>query len=71
MSALAAFVTTTYIGRVVSRDDRRFPFAVELTTSDGRLVATYPVRTLAEGDAKLVLTIHMLREADSKFPAMH
>ena len=71
MPAVAAIVATTYIGRVVCHDDRKFPFAIELTTSDGRLVAKYPVHTLAEGDTKLVLTILMLREADSKIPAMH
>ena len=58
----------TYTGFVRSRNDRQFPFVVELIAGDGKLVAQYPVRKKAEGDAKLAETIAALKAGLSNMP---
>ena len=60
--------TITYTGFVRSRNDRKFPFVVELIASDGKLVAQYPVRKKAEGHAKLAEAIEALKAGLSNLP---
>ena len=61
----------TYAGRVEARQNSEMPFLVVVTSSGGKVVAKYPVRKKAEGDAKLAETIESLKAGLSKLPRKH
>ena len=43
----------TYKGEVVRTTDDDFPFAAIISDQDGNVVGEYPVRTRADGEAKV------------------
>ena len=57
-----------YSGRVESRDDPQLPFLVVVTSSDGVIVARYPVRNKAQADEKLAAAIERMKMASIKRP---
>ena len=57
-----------YSGRVEFRDDPHLPFLVVVTSSDGVIVAKYPMRNKAQADEKLAATIERMKMASIKRP---
>lgn len=49
----------TYKGDVIASEDDDFPFMAIITDEEGTVVGEYPVRTEADGEAKVM---EMLRE---------
>ena len=58
-----------YSGRVELRDDPHLPFLVVVTSSDGVIVAKYPMRNKAQADEKLAAAIERMKMASIKHPA--
>ena len=51
---------------VVSDDD--FPFLAIVSDQDGNVVAQFPVRTAADGEAKVIETLADLKKRDEQGP---
>ena len=57
-----------YSGRVELRDDPHLPFLVVVTSSDGVIVAKYPMRNKAQADEKLAAAIERMEKASITRP---
>ena len=55
----------TYTGDVIATADDDFPFMAIITDQEGAVVGEYPVRTQADGEAKIM---EMLRELQDRAP---
>jgi hypothetical protein len=54
-----------YIGEVVLGSEKDFPFIAMISDEDGNVVGEFPVRTRADGEAKIVEVLDELkRRAD-------
>ena len=53
--------TTIYKGEVVPGPDPNFPFIAIISDQDGNVVGEFPVRTEADGEAKIVEAIEELK----------
>ena len=51
-----------YKGEVVTTTDDDFPFAAIISDQDGNVVGEYPVRTRADGEAKIVEVLDGLKK---------
>lgn len=51
----------TYKGEVVPSPDPDFPFTAMITDDEGEVVGDFPVRTLADGEAKVAEVLTELR----------
>ena len=50
-----------YKGEVVSSSDQDFPFSAMISDEDGNVVGEFPVRTPADGEAKIVEVLAELK----------
>jgi hypothetical protein len=54
-----------YFGEVVQASDDDFPFIAMIADQDGNVVSEFPVRTRADGEAKIE---EVLTDLKKKFP---
>ena len=52
-----------YKGEVVASSDEDFPYAAVISDDTGKVVGEFPVRTIADGEAKIVEVIADLQKA--------
>lgn len=52
----------TYKGDVIDSPQEDFPFMAIITDEDGNVVGEFPMRTRADGEAKVVEALKELRE---------
>ena len=53
-----------YKGEVVTSTDDDFPFAAVISDETGKVVGEFPVRTEADGQAKIIEVLRDLQKAD-------
>jgi hypothetical protein len=53
----------TYTGEVIATTDDDFPFMAIITDDDGKVIGEFPVRTEADGEAKVMA---MLRDLEDR-----
>jgi hypothetical protein len=54
----------TYTGDVIENTDEDYPFMAIVTDETGHVVGEFPVRTLADGEAKIDAMLHELKVKD-------
>jgi hypothetical protein len=52
----------TYTGEVIATTDDDFPFMAIITDDDGSVVGEFPVRTEADGEAKIMEMLRGLKD---------
>jgi hypothetical protein len=55
-----------YKGEVVSSSDPDFPFSAMISDQDDNVVGDFPVRTQADGEAKIVEVLADLKKRDEE-----
>ena len=55
-----------YMGEVVPSTDDDFPFIAMISDEDGNVVGEFPVRTAADGEAKIVEALADLKKRDER-----
>jgi len=55
-----------YMGEVVPSTDDDFPFIAMISDEDGNVVGEFPVRTAADGEAKIVEALADLKKRDEQ-----
>jgi len=51
-----------YTGEVIATTDEDFPFMAIITDDDGKVVGEFPVRTEADGEAKIMEMLRDLKD---------
>lgn len=57
-----------YKGEVVASTDEDFPYAAVISDDTGKVVGEFPVRTIADGEAKIVEVLADLKKAAVEEP---
>lgn len=55
-----------YTGNVIDTTDDDFPFMAIVTDEDGTVVGEFPVRTKADGEAKVMEMLRDLRDQERR-----